>query len=174
MAIEKWEIETGRSSVGFSVRHMLIAKVQGQFTDWSGTIDVDTTNPIASRVEVKIEAASIDTQDADRDARLRAGDFLDVDRYPLIEFRSTHVEQPNAKKYRVRGDLVIHGVKREVVLDAQSGKDPWGGHRATFQATTKIDRKEFGLQWNAALEAGGFLVGDTVDVAVQVEARKTS
>jgi polyisoprenoid-binding protein YceI len=175
MATEKWEIDTVHSGVAFTVRHMVIAKVHGQFTKWTGTLDLDTTNLSLSKVEVKIEAASIDTRDAQRDGHLRSADFLDAEKYPHIEFRSTRIEEVGGKKYKVHGDLTVRGVKREVVLDTVFGgqaKDPWGDQRVGFEATTKIDRKNFGLQWNTALEAGGFLVGDTVDVALEVEAKK--
>jgi polyisoprenoid-binding protein YceI len=177
MALEKWEIDTVHSGVRFTVRHMVIAKVHGQFAKWSGTLELDPTNLTASKIDVKIEASSIDTRDAQRDGHLRSADFLDAEKYPTIEFRSTRIEEAGAKSYKVRGDLTIHGVKREVVLDTAfggQGKDPWGGQRIGFEATTKIDRKEFGLQWNTALEAGGVLVGDTIDVALEIEAKKSS
>jgi polyisoprenoid-binding protein YceI len=175
MAVEKWEIDTVHSSVGFTVRHMVIAKVHGQFTKWSGTLELDSANLTASKVEVKIEAASVDTRDAQRDGHLKSADFFDVEKNPYLEFRSTRVEDVGGKKYKVHGDLTIHGVKRQVVLDTVfggQGKDPWGGQRIGFEATTKIDRKDFGLQWNTTLEAGGFLVGETVDIALEVEAKK--
>jgi len=175
MAAEKWEIDTVHSGVGFTVRHMVIAKVHGQFTKWTGALELDTTNLPASKVEVKIEAASIDTRDAQRDGHLRSADFLDAEKHPYIEFRSTRIEESGAKKYKVHGDLTIRGVKREVVLDTVfggQGKDPWGAQRVGFEATTKVDRKDFGLQWNTALEAGGVLVGDTVDISLEVEAKK--
>jgi len=175
MAVEKWEIDTVHSGVGFTVRHMVIAKVHGQFTKWSGTLAFDPKDLAASKVEVKIEASSIDTRDPQRDGHLRSADFLDVEKHPYLEFRSTRVEEAGANKYKVRGDLTIRGVKREVVLDTVfggQGKDPWGAQRVGFEATTKIERKDFGLQWNTALEAGGFLVGDAVDVNLEVEAKK--
>ena len=177
MAIEKWEIDTVHSGVAFTVRHMVIAKVHGQFAKWSGTLELDTANLPASKIEVKIEAASIDTRDAPRDGHLRSADFLDAEKHPFIEFQSKRIEDAGGKKYKVHGDLTIRGIKREVVLDAVFGgqaKDPWGGQRVGFEATTKIDRKDFGLQWNTALEAGGFLVGDVVDVALEIEAKKAA
>jgi polyisoprenoid-binding protein YceI len=174
MAVEKWEIDTLHSDVRFTVRHMVITKVHGQFTKWRGTLELDPANLAASKVEVKIETASVDTRDAQRDAYLRSADFLDVERYPYLEFRSTRIEDVGAKKYKVRGSLTIRGVQREVVLDTVlgGGNDPSVAHRALFKATTKIERKDFGLQWNTALEAGGFLVGDTIDVALEVQAKK--
>ena len=156
---------------------MVIAKVHGQFTQWSGTLELDTLNLAASKVEVKLEAASVDTRDGPRDVHLRSADFFDVAKHPYLEFRSTRVEQAGAKKYKVYGALTIRGVKREIVLDTVfggQGKAPWGGPRVRFEATTKVDRKEFGLQWNTALEAGGLLVGDTIDVAIEIEAKKAT
>ena len=177
MTLERWEIDTVHSSVAFTVRHMVIAKVHGQFTRWSGTLELDTLDLSMSRVEVKIETASVDTRDPQRDGHLRSHDFFDAEQFPHIEFRSTRIAEAGAKKYKVYGELSIHGVKREVVLETTfggQGRDPWGGQRVGFEATTKIERKEFGLQWNTALEAGGMLVGETVDVALQIEAKKAS
>jgi polyisoprenoid-binding protein YceI len=175
VTLEKWEIDTVHSSIGFTVRHMVIAKVHGLFTRWTGTLELDTLNLRASRVEVKIDASSVDTRDGQRDSHLRSRDFFDVENYPLITFRSTSIEEAGDKKYRVRGDLTIRGITRELVLHASfggQGKDPWGGQRVGFEATTRVERKEFGLQWNTALEAGGVLVGDTIDVSLEVEAKK--
>ena len=149
MATERWEIDTVHSSVGFTVRHMVITKVHGLFTRWTGTLDLDLSNLAGSKVEVKIETASIDTRDPQRDGHLRSPDFFDAEKHPHIEFRSTRIEEAGAKKYKVHGDLTIHGVKREIVLDAVfggQGEDPWGGQRVGFEATTKIDRKDFGLR----------------------------
>ena len=175
MTLERWEIDTVHSSIGFTVRHMVIAKVHGLFTKWSGTLELDTLNLRASRVDVKIEAASVDTRDAQRDGHLRSRDFFDVENHPYITFRSTAIEEAGDKKYKVRGDLTIRGITRELVLNVAfggQGKDPWGGHRVGFEATTRVERKEFGLQWNTALEAGGMLVGETIDVNLEVEAKK--
>jgi polyisoprenoid-binding protein YceI len=175
MAVEKWDIDTVHSGVRFTVRHMVIAKVHGLFTKWSGTLQLDPQNFTASKVDVTIDAASIDTRDAQRDTHLRSADFLDVEKHPTIEFHSTRIEEAGAKKYKVRGDLTMHGVKREIALDTVfggQGKDPWGGERVGFEATAKIERKDFGLQWNATLEAGGLLVGDTVEVTLEIEAKK--
>jgi polyisoprenoid-binding protein YceI len=174
MAVEKWEIDTAHSGVRFTVRHMVVTKVHGQFTKWRGTLALDPANLAASQVEVKIEAVSIDTRDAQRDGYLRSSDFLAVETYPHLEFRSTRIEAVGAKKYKVRGSLTIRGVQREVVLDTMlgGGNDPSVDHRALFKATTKIERKDFGLQWTTALEAGGFLVGETIDVALEVQAKR--
>jgi polyisoprenoid-binding protein YceI len=177
MAGEKWEIDTLHSGVRFTVRHMVVSKVHGQFAKWSGTLELDRSNLPASKVAVQIDAASIDTRDPQRDGYLRSADFLNAEKHPIIEFRSTRIEEAGAKRYKVRGELTIRDVKREIVLDTVfggQGQDPWSGQRIGFEATTKIDRKDFGLQWNAALEAGGVLVGDTVDVSVKIEAKKSN
>jgi polyisoprenoid-binding protein YceI len=169
-----WDIDVAHSAVHFSVRHMLISKVHGRFGKWAGALRLDTEDLTRSSVEVTIDAASIDTQVADRDAHLRSADFLDVAKYPQLTFRSSRVEKAGAG-YRVVGELELRGVKREVVLDAEfagTGKDPWGNERAGFTATATLDRREFGLVWNAALETGGVLVGEKVEIAIEVEAVK--
>jgi polyisoprenoid-binding protein YceI len=175
MAVEKWDIDSEHSGVSFTVRHMVITKVHGQFTKWRGSLELDPANLPMSKIEVRIEAGSIDTRDAQRDGYLRSADFLAVEVHPTIEFRSTRIEDVGRRKYKVHGDLTIRGVKREIVLDTifrGQARDAGEGRRVGFEATTQIDRKDFGLQWNTALEAGGFLVGDTVDVALEIEARK--
>ena len=170
----QWDIDVSHSAIHFSVRHMVIAKVRGQFARWSGTIRLDEQDLTRSSVDVRIDAASIDTQVADRDAHLRSADFLDVARYPEMTFRSTRIERAG-EAYRVIGDLQLHGVVRPVVLEAEfagTGKDPWGNVRAGFSAKASLDRREFGLLWNAALETGGVLVGDKVEIGIELEAVK--
>jgi polyisoprenoid-binding protein YceI len=173
MAIEKWDIDPVHSSVGFTVRHMVVAKVHGQFTKWGGTLELDPDQLTASKMDITIDAASIDTRDEKRDGHLKSGDFLETEKHPNITFKSKLVEKTNSDAYRVMGSLTIRGVTRDVVLDVEYGgraKDPWGGERMGFTAKTKIDRKDFGAKWNAALEAGGFVVGDTVDINIEIEA----
>jgi polyisoprenoid-binding protein YceI len=168
----RWDIDVGHSSIGFTVRHMVIAKVHGRFTRWSGALELDPKDLGRSTVEVRIDAASIETQVADRDAHLRSPDFLDVARHPEITFRSRRVERAG-DRWRVVGDLSLHGVVREVALETEfagTGKDPWGGERAGFSAKATLDRREFGLVWNAALETGGVLVGEKVEIAIELEA----
>jgi len=170
----RWDIDTSHSAIHFWVRHMVISKVHGRFAKWSGAIELDEQDPSRSSVEVRIDAASIDTQVADRDAHLRSADFLDVARYPHLSFRSTRIEKIG-QGYRVTGELELHGIAREVTLDAEfagTGKDPWGNERAGFSAKAALDRREFGLVWNAALEAGGVLVGEKVEIAIELEAVK--
>jgi polyisoprenoid-binding protein YceI len=174
MATQRWDIDVGHSAIHFWVRHMVISKVHGRFARWSGTIELDPTDLTRSKVDVRIEAASIDTQVADRDAHLRSADFLDVARHPEIAFRSKRIEKAGAG-HRVVGDLSIRGVVREVTLEAEyagTGKDPWGNERAGFSARTALDRRDFGLVWNAALEAGGVLVGEKVEISIELEAVK--
>ncbi len=174
MATSTWNIDVGHSAIHFWVRHMVISKVHGRFARWSGRLELDEQDLTSSKVDVRIEAASIDTQVADRDAHLRSPDFLDVTRFPELTFVSRRIEKVGAA-YRVVGDLTLHGVTREVTLDAEfagTGKDPWGNERAGFSARTALDRKEFGLAWNAALETGGVLVGEKVEISIELEAVK--
>lgn len=174
MATATWNVDVAHSAIHFYVRHMVISKVHGRFARWEGTIQLDEQDPTRSTVEVRIDAASIDTQVADRDAHLRSADFLDVAKHPELRFTSRRIEKAG-DGYRVVGDLELHGVKREVALDAEFagvGKDPWGNTRAGFSAKASLDRKDFGLTWNAALEAGGVLVGEKVEIAIELEAVK--
>jgi polyisoprenoid-binding protein YceI len=175
MATEKWDIDLVHSHVGFTVRHMVVAKVHGQFTKWGGTLELDPEQLTQSKVDITIDASSISTREEKRDAHLSSGDFLEIEKHPNITFQSKLIEKTAADAYRMMGSLTIRGVTRDVVLDVEFGgraKDPWGGERMGFTARTKIDRKDFGAKWNAALEAGGFVVGDTVDINIEIEAVK--
>ncbi len=175
MAATIWNIDTSHSAIHFSVRHMVVSKTRGRFTKFSGQIAFDPDDPAKSSVQVTIEPASLDTADAQRDAHLRSADFFDVDKYPQAAFKSTKVIDLGGDKYQVEGDLTIRGVTRPVVLEAVfegSAKDPWGGERAGFAAVTSLDRSDFGLTWNKALETGGVLVGDKVELTLEVEAVK--
>ena len=172
-----WNIDTSHSGINFSVRHMVIAKVRGTFNRFSGTVELDDANPAASKVSVRIDATSIDTREEKRDAHLRSADFFDVENHPELTFTSTKIEKLDGDDYRVTGDLTIHGVTKEVVLDAESlgaGKDPWGNDRIAFSATTSVNRKDFGLTWNQALETGGVLVGEKIEIALDVQAVKAA
>jgi polyisoprenoid-binding protein YceI len=174
MATNPWDIDVGHSAIHFWVRHMVISKVHGRFARWSGTIALDPRDLTRSKVDVRIDAASIDTQVADRDAHLRSADFLDTAKHPEITFRSTRIEQAGTG-YRVVGELAMHGVSREVTLEAEfagTGKDPWGNERAGFSAKASLDRRDYGLVWNAALETGGVLVGEKVEITIELEAVK--
>ncbi len=166
-----WAIDPAHTVVGFNARHLMVAKVRGSFTTFDGTIHIDD-DPAASSVEVTIDAASIDTGVADRDAHLRSPDFLDVENHPTIEFRSTAV-RADGDGYQVHGDLTIRGTTRPVTLDMEYlglARDPWGNDKAMFTATTKIDREDWGLSWNQALETGGLLVGKQVTIELEVQA----
>ena len=171
-----WTIDPAHSSVELAVKHMMFTTVRGRFKDVKGTIVVDEQNPDNSTVEVEIGTASIDTGVADRDGHLRSADFLDVEQFPKVTFKSRRVEGARVaegERFRVVGDLTIHGVTREVTLDATfegRGRDPWGGERVSFSADTKIDRRDFGLTWNAALEAGGVLVSNDIKIHIEAQA----
>ena len=169
----QWQFDPSHSSIGFSVRHMMVSKVRGEFTKWNGTFAFDDARPEAAAVNITIDAASIDTREAQRDGHLRSPDFFDAATYPHLTFASTKVEKVGAGDFKVYGDLTIRGVTRPVVLDAEySGqvKDMQGGTRAGFSAKTSIERKDFGLVWNVVLEAGGFAVADKVDIHLDIEA----
>jgi polyisoprenoid-binding protein YceI len=175
MAKESWKFDPVHSNVGFSARHLMVAKVRGYFASWSGTLEIDEENPGASKVDVSIDAASIDTKEADRDKHLKSPDFLEVEKFPHITFKSTKVERKSKSDLVVTGDLTIRDTTRSVTLDVEyagRAKDPWGGERVGFSATTSINRKDYGLVWNVALETGGFLVGDKIDIALEIEAIK--
>ena len=172
MNTNNWNIDTTHSGINFSIRHMVVAKVRGRFAKYSGAIALDEGDFTRSVVEATIDAASIDTGTAQRDTHLRSPDFFDVDRFPEIRFKSTRIEKLNDERYRVVGDLTIRDVTREIALEAEYGgraTDPWGNERVGFVAKASVDRKDFGLRWNQALEAGGVLVGDRVDIELEVQ-----
>ena len=173
MAKAQWNIDASHSNVQFSVRHMVITKVRGAFKSYSGTLELDDDRTLG-QVDVRIDAASIDTGEPRRDEHLRSTDFLDVASHPQMRFVSSSISR-QGDSYRIAGDLTIRGVTRSVVLDAEfqgQGKDPWGGQRAAFSARTSIDRQDFGLTWNQALETGGVLVGTKIDIEIEVQAVK--
>jgi len=168
----KWNIDAAHTGINFSVRHMVVSKVRGRFGKYSGTITLDDADSTRSTVEVSVDASSIDTGVAERDTHLRSLDFFDVEKFPELKFRSQRIERVDATHYRVVGELTIRDVKQEVVLDAEyggRGKDPWGNERVGFVAKTSIDRKEFGLTWNQTLETGGILVGDRIEIDLDVQ-----
>ncbi len=174
--ITRWQIDPAHSQADFAVKHMMFSKVRGAFSELSGTLEIDPDDLSASKVEVEIDAASIDTGQEDRDQHLRSDDFLDAEEHPVIRFESRRVEgdfESPGDTFRVVGDLTIRGTTREVVLDAAylgEGTDPWGNTRRGFSAGTTIDRRDFGLTWNQALEAGGVLVGHDVEIDLQIQA----
>lgn len=170
-----WSIDPAHSHVGFGIRHLMISTVRGQFTDVKGTVAVDERDPTSAKIDITIATQSVTTGDEKRDGHLRSPDFFDVERFPAITFRSKRVEGRSGNSFRVLGDLTIRDVTREVVLDVEllgRAKDPWGNDRAAFEASTKINRGDYGLTWNAALEAGGVLVGDEVKISIESELLK--
>ncbi len=173
----QYDIDPVHSSVHFSIRHLMITNVRGAFSSVKGTILHDRESPTGSSVEAAIDAASINTQEAPRDAHLKSADFLDVEKYPAITFKSKKV-QTDGDEPRIIGDLTIHGVTKEVVLKVEGPtpdtRDPWGNVRIGASAHTKIKRSEFGLTWNAALETGGFMVGDELKIELEIQAIKAA
>jgi polyisoprenoid-binding protein YceI len=168
-----WAIDPAHTDVGFAVKHLMISTVRGRFGSVRGTIQLDEADLAGSSVEVEIDAASIDTRQEQRDAHLRSADFFDVEAFPLITFRSRAVQSAGDGRFKVIGDLTIHGVTREVTLDATDegrGIDPWGNQKAAFAAETRIDRRDFGLGWNQALETGGVLVANEIRITLDVQA----
>lgn len=171
----KWIIDGSHSEVGFSVRHMMIATVKGRFSKVEGTLEFDPENLAAATFEGKIEAGSIDTRDENRDNHLRSADFFDVENNPYITFGNSKVTKVAGNEFTLVGDLTIHGVTKQVTLAGEFmgvNVDPWGNTKAGFTATAKISRKEWNLNWNAALEAGGVLVSDEVKLSLDLEVAK--
>ena len=167
-----WNIDASHSQVEFAVKHMMIATVRGRFADVKGTVVTDDSDPAAAEVDVVIDVNSIDTREARRDAHLKSADFFDAETFPRITFKSTRVTGAGGDQFKLVGDLTIHGVTREVTLDVTSegrAKDPWGGERAGYSAVTRVNRKDFGLTWNQALETGGLLVGDEIKISLDLE-----
>jgi polyisoprenoid-binding protein YceI len=172
-ATTTWTIDPAHSVVELAVKHMMFSTVKGRFANVAGTIVLNEQTLAGSSVTAEIDAGSIDTREAQRDGHLRSADFLDVENFPTITFRSTQVVPGGRDRFTLVGDLTIRGVTREVSLDAElegQGIDPWGGKRVGFTATTTINRKDFGLNWNQALEAGGVLVSDQVKIGLEIQA----
>jgi polyisoprenoid-binding protein YceI len=168
-----YQIDPAHASAQFKVRHMMIANVKGEFDKISGSVNFDPANPSASTVEASIDAASVRTHDQQRDAHLRSADFFDVEKFPTITYKSTKVTANGSGSFTVAGDLTIHGVTREVDLKVEElteeTKDPWGNLRRGATAKARVHRQDFGMTFNVALEAGGFLVGEEVDLTIDVE-----
>ena len=167
-----WQIDPAHSEINFTVRHMMISNVRGRFEKFSGTVEFDETNPANSTVDVEIEASSISTREPQRDAHLRSPDFLDVEKFPTLSFKSKRVEVLDENRGRITGDLTIRDITREAVMDVEysgQSKSPWGSTSAGFTARTRISRKEWNLNWNVALETGGWLVGDEIKIDLEME-----
>ncbi len=173
MSTTTWEIDPVHSSIQFKVRHMMIANVKGEFTTVRGTLNLDNDDISRSTLDASIDVASINTRDSQRDTHLKSADFFDVERFPTMTFRSTAIRPAKKGELTLAGDLTIHGVTKPVTLEVEGptpeGKDPWGNTRMGASAMTKINRKDFGLMWNAPLEAGGVLVGDDVNITLDLE-----
>jgi polyisoprenoid-binding protein YceI len=167
-----WQIDNAHSAIYFTVRHMMIAKVRGQFEKFNGEVNFDPDNPEKTSAEIKIEAASINTREADRDNHLRSADFFNAEKYPYLTFTSKRVEVTGENTARLIGDLTIRDTTRPVTLDVEYAglaKSPWGTVSAGFNARTRINREDWGLTWNQALETGGWLVGKDIDIEIELE-----
>jgi polyisoprenoid-binding protein YceI len=169
----QWQIDPAHSAAHFSVRHLMISNVRGEFGKISGNVTLDSSDLTKSTLEVSIETASIDTREPQRDEHLRSADFFDVANHPAITFRSTRITTTGSDRFKVSGDLTIRGVSREATFDVEGPtsaiKDPWGNIRTGVTASTKINRKDFGLVWNALIEGGGVVVGDEVSITFDGE-----
>jgi polyisoprenoid-binding protein YceI len=168
----QWNIDASHSNAHFSVRHMMITNVRGEFQKLEGSVTFDPANPEATKIDATIDVASLSTRDAQRDGHLKSADFLDVEKFPQLTFKSKSVKAKGKEHLTVTGDLTIRGVTKEVVLDVEgpsaAATDPFGNVRVGATASTKIKRDEFGIVWNAALEAGGVLVGNDVNVTIDI------
>lgn len=170
-----WQIDYAHSSVQFTVRHMMISNVRGSFDKFQGAVELDENNPENTTVHIEIDTASINTREAQRDTHLRSADFFDAETYPKLVFDSTRVERTGEDTAKLHGNLTIRDITKPVVLDVEyigQAKSPWGITSAGFSASTKINRKDWGLGWNQALEAGGVLVGDEIKIAIELELLK--
>ena len=167
-----WTIDPAHAEIGFAVRHLMLSTVRGRFGAVSGTITVDENSPKSAKIDVTVDVTSVDTRQEMRDNHLRSADFFDVANHPTMHFVSKRIEGDVTGTFKVIGDLTIRGTTKEVALDATfegRAKDPWGNTRLGLSATTKINRKDYGLTWNAALETGGILVGDEVTITLDVQ-----
>ena len=172
-----WQIDSSHSHINFTVRHMMISKVRGSFENFSGVVNFDEQNPGNTTVNVKVDLSSTNTRDEQRDGHLKSPDFFDVENYPTMTFVSTQVEQIDENNGRLYGQLTIKGISKEVVLDVEYAglaKSPWGSESTGFSATGSLNRKDWGLNWNQALETGGVLVGDKINIEIELELVKVA
>jgi polyisoprenoid-binding protein YceI len=170
--LSNWNLDAVHSNAGFSVRHLMISNVRGEFRQLTGTLQYDPADVEKSKLDVTIQVESIDTREPNRDGHLKSADFFEVEKYPEMTFRSTAWQQKNDDELIIKGDLTMHGMTHPVELTAErtpTMKDPWGGTRVGFTGKTKINRKDFGLHYNAALEAGGVVVGEHVSISLEAE-----
>lgn len=174
MALVKWDFDYAHSGIDFTVRHLLVSKVRGRFTKWSGKLELDEENLSKSSCEVEIDVTSVETHEAQRDAHLRSGDFFEVEKHPKMTFKSKSVVEKPGNHLAITGDLTLRGATKEVVLDVERAgviaKDPWGKRRAGFTATTTINRKEFGVSFNQVLDQGGLALSEEVAITIEIEA----
>jgi polyisoprenoid-binding protein YceI len=171
----QWTVDKAHSHLTFRVRHMVIARVSGTFGEWEADVKIDPDDLAKSQVEVRVNTASIDTREPSRDAHLRSADFFHVEEHPQMTFRSTRVEDRGGGQLQVWGDLTIRGTTKQVPLEVHySGRltDPWGNDRIGFEGRAEINRKDFGLVWNSPIETGGMLVGDSVEITIDLEATR--
>lgn len=176
MATKEWNFDNAHSQIGFTIKHMMFAKVRGQFNEWAGSFTFDPEDPAHSKVSASIQIASVDTGNEQRDEHLRSEDFFNAEEFPEMTFESTKWKK-NGDEYTVEGNLTIRDVTKPITLDVEqtgTGTDPWGNTRTAFTASTTLNRKEFGLTWNQALETGGVLVGEDVNVQIEVQAVEAS
>jgi polyisoprenoid-binding protein YceI len=168
-----WKLDPSHSTAGFAVKHMIITTVRGEFKEFEGTLEWNPLHLEQSKVEVTIKSASITTRDENRDTHLRSADFFEVEKYPELTFRSKKFERVDDEEFRIVGDLTMRGVTKEVTMKVEGPsaelKDPWGGSRIAFTGKTKVNRKDFGLNWNVALEAGGILVSEDVTITIDAQ-----
>ena len=171
--ITTWQIDPQNTAAGFAVKHLMISTVRGQFKGVTGTVNWDDQDISKSTVDITIDANTVDTSEPKRDADLKSDKFFDVAKYPTITFKSKKIEQVSAGKLKITGDLSIHGVTKEAVLDVEGPtppvKDPWGNTRVAANATTKVNRQDFGVKWNANMDGGGVVVGDDVAITIDLE-----
>ncbi|WP_409343168.1 YceI family protein [Paenibacillus sp. MBLB4367] len=175
MANTKWAVDPTHSSLDFSVKHMMIAKVKGTFHAFEAQIEADPSDLTSASIRFDIDLNSIDTKNSDRDAHLRSADFFEIEKYPKLTFVATSIEKSGNGEYDVTGDVSLHGVTRSETFSVSfegAGKDPWGNEKAGFSATGSLKRSDYGLTYNAVLETGGVLIGDEVKISIEIEAAK--
>jgi polyisoprenoid-binding protein YceI len=175
MAKSHWNVDASHSSIDFTIKHMMIAKVKGSFNSFEAQIEADPDDLTTANVQFSIDLSSIDTRNADRDNHLRTGDFFDIEQYPRMTFQSTSITKKGEGEYNVTGNVSLHGLTRPesfTVSFEGAGKDPWGNEKVGFSGNGSLKRSDYGLTYNAALETGGFLIGDEVKVSIEIEAAK--
>ena len=177
MALSTWNIDATHSTLAFSARHLVITKVHGKFTRFSGAVTLDADDLAKSTVSLSVDVGSIDTSEPKRDEHLRSEDFFDAATHPTLTFESKRIEKTGGETYKVIGDLTIRGTKKEVSLEVDyegKGKDPWGGERVAFSGKTSLNRFDYGLHWKQALETGGLLVGEKIEITIDIQAVKAA